>query len=80
VFLAMEYIGNGDLAQHIPSISTEDEVRQISRDLLFGLRIMHDEGFTHRDLKPQVCPKNYSQCLIILISKWINKKRELLII
>lgn len=58
IFLAMEYFENGDLAQHIPTISTEDEVRQITTDLLDGLRIMHAERFAHRDLKPQVCPNN----------------------
>jgi serine/threonine protein kinase len=56
----MEYFENGDLARYIPSISTEDEVRQITTDLLEGLRIMHAEGFAHRDLKPQVSPYNSS--------------------
>jgi serine/threonine protein kinase len=50
----MEYFENGDLARHILAISTEDEVRKITTDLLDGLRIMHAEGFAHRDLKPQV--------------------------
>jgi serine/threonine protein kinase len=50
----MEYFENGDLAQHISSISTEDEVKQIMTDLLEALRIIHAEGFAHRDLKPQV--------------------------
>ncbi|OCK74702.1 kinase-like protein, partial [Lepidopterella palustris CBS 459.81] len=53
IFLAMEYLENGDLARHIPVISTEDEVRQITTDLLDGLSLMHAEGFAHRDLKPQ---------------------------
>jgi serine/threonine protein kinase len=55
VFLAMEYLEHGDLAQHINIISTEEEVRQITNNLLDGLKIMHGEGFAHRDLKPQVC-------------------------
>jgi serine/threonine protein kinase len=50
----MEYFEKGDLAQHIPAISTEDEVWKITNDLLHGLKIMHAEGFAHRDLKPQV--------------------------
>ena len=54
----MEFFGNGDLAQHIPNISAEDEVRKITTDLLEGLSIMHAEGFAHRDLKPQVCSNN----------------------
>jgi calcium/calmodulin-dependent protein kinase I len=52
VFLAMEYFERGDLAKYISSISNEEEVRQIATDLLEGLKIMHAEGFTHRDLKP----------------------------
>jgi len=51
----MEYFKNGDLDQHIKTISAEDEVRQITTGLLNGLRIMHSEGFAHRDLKPKVC-------------------------
>lgn len=54
----MEFFGHGDLAQHIHNISTEDEVRKITNDLLDGLSIMHTEGFAHRDLKPQVRPNN----------------------
>jgi serine/threonine protein kinase len=56
----MEYLENGDLDRYIPVISTEDEVRQITTDLLDGLRIMHGEGFAHRDLKPQVWPNHPS--------------------
>src|ERR1700712_5331311 len=58
VFLAMEYFENGDLVQHISTISTEDEVRQITTNVLDGLTIMHTEKFAHRDLKPQVCPSD----------------------
>lgn len=54
----MEYFENGDLAQHLANIRTEDEVRQITTDLLDGLQIIHSEGFAHRDLKPQVCGSN----------------------
>lgn len=54
----MEYISMGDLPRHIPVISSEDEVRQITIDLLEGVKIMHLEGFAHRDIKPQVCNSN----------------------
>lgn len=64
----MEFFGNGDLAQHIPNISTEDEVRKITTDLLDGLSIMHAEGFAHRDLKPQVYPNNPYQNLFTSIT------------
>ncbi|KAF2841916.1 kinase-like protein, partial [Patellaria atrata CBS 101060] len=53
IFLVMEYLENGDLSHHIHAISTEDEARQITTNVLDGLAIMHAEGFAHRDLKLQ---------------------------
>jgi serine/threonine protein kinase len=32
----------------------EPEVKGIAMQLLEGLKTMHEENFTHRDLKPQV--------------------------
>ncbi|KAF4173939.1 hypothetical protein CNMCM8694_008423 [Aspergillus lentulus] len=40
--------GLGSLGKAIP----ETEARTITVQLLEGLRLMHDEGFAHRDLKP----------------------------
>ena len=54
VFLAMEFFPYGDLAQYLKSPMTEHEIKRITEDLLEGLKIMHAEGFTHRDLKPNV--------------------------
>lgn len=56
VFFAMEFFRHGDLSVHIASIREEDEIRDITMGVLRGLNIMHTEGFTHRDLKPQVRP------------------------
>jgi serine/threonine protein kinase len=55
VFLAMEYFPYGDLNKYITDSITENDAIQITTDLLEGLKIMHAEGFAHRDLKPQVC-------------------------
>jgi len=54
VFLAMEYFPMGTLDNFIDEKLYEGDVRKISLQLLEGLHIMHEEGFTHRDLKPQV--------------------------
>jgi serine/threonine protein kinase len=54
VFFAMEFFQHGDLSVHTASIREEEEIKDITMGVLRGLNIMHTEGFTHRDLKPQV--------------------------
>lgn len=64
MFLAMEYMPLGDLEHNIQEIEIsstrtgpplpEEEIQEIARQVLEGLKIMHVEGFAHRDLKPQV--------------------------
>jgi len=50
----MEYLPMGDLAQCVDSTINESETKQITIDMLKGLAHIHEEGFVHRDLKPQV--------------------------
>ncbi|KAH8702036.1 kinase-like domain-containing protein, partial [Talaromyces proteolyticus] len=54
IFLAMEFLELGDLEQYITATASisEDEVKEITIDVLNGLQIMHYEKFAHRDLKP----------------------------
>jgi serine/threonine protein kinase len=52
IILSMEYFELGDLQKHITEYIPEDEVKDITKDILRGLRIMHGENFAHRDLKP----------------------------
>jgi serine/threonine protein kinase len=64
MFLAMEYMPLGDLERNMQEIEnspihtrpllSEEEIQDITRQILEGLKIMHEEGFAHRDLKPQV--------------------------
>ena len=46
----------GDLSNFISEAKTsEQDAKNIAEDLLRALLMIHSQGFTHRDLKPQVC-------------------------
>src|SRR5271154_4980923 len=49
----MEYFPYGDLESCISERPPEPESQAIAHQLLEGLKIVHDCGITHRDLKPQ---------------------------
>ncbi|RAK82138.1 kinase-like protein [Aspergillus fijiensis CBS 313.89] len=53
LYLYMEFFPLGDLESHISESIPEEEVKDITTNLLNGLRIIHAEQFTHRDLKPR---------------------------
>lgn len=56
VYIAMEYIPLGDLEENVALLGgtlREAEVRDITVQVLEGLKIMHLESFVHRDLKPK---------------------------
>jgi serine/threonine protein kinase len=44
----------GDLETHIGFKWTENDTKVVARQLLEGLKLMHDDGIIHRDLKPAV--------------------------
>lgn len=63
MYIAMEYIPLGDLennlqelekSKHTGCVLSEQEIKDITTHILEGVKIMHAEGFVHRDLKPQV--------------------------
>lgn len=54
MFITMEYLPDGDLHKYLNSPLPEDEGQHIVFQILEGLDFMHDNGFTHRDLKPAV--------------------------
>lgn len=53
----MEYFPHGtldDCIKAVPGPMTELDTRQVVKQLLEGLALMHAENYTHRDLKPSV--------------------------
>ena len=53
IYLVMEYFPLGDLERYMDRHLSKFQVKVIIRQLLEGLCIMHQNEFTHRDLKPQ---------------------------
>ncbi|KAM7184071.1 mitogen activated protein kinase [Rhypophila sp. PSN 637] len=53
--IAMEYLAKGDLEMYLRSKPPllEIECRQIIAQVTKALALMHKEGYTHRDIKPQ---------------------------
>ncbi|KAG0643275.1 kinase-like domain-containing protein [Tuber brumale] len=52
LYIAMEYLPEGDLTKHISTPLPQETVRTISKQILEGLQVMHQQGIAHRDLKP----------------------------
>ena len=57
MYIAMEYIPMGDMSQSFADdyLWNENDTKVVIKQLLHGLAVMHKEGITHRDLKPEVC-------------------------
>ena len=58
----MEYISHGDLRQYLKVERPESEAKAVTKQLLEGLFVIHQKGFAHRDLKPEVRP--LPRCLV----------------
>ena len=55
----MEYLSRGDLSLYVEKGLEDLDAKEITGDILNGLRVMHEAGHAHRDIKPQVrmmCP------------------------
>ncbi|KAK3169499.1 hypothetical protein OEA41_008882 [Lepraria neglecta] len=54
IFIAMEYFEHGDLQHYLHSAPPlpESDAQQITFQVLEGLHFMHENDYSHRDLKP----------------------------
>ena len=61
VFVATEFFEHGDLGAYLEEHSRliEDDAADITANVLEGLTFVHDLGFAHRNIKPEVLS---SQC------------------
>ena len=56
IFIVMEYIAGGDLAEYMKKNKnniTENRASQIIYQIALGLKYLHQYGIIHRDLKPE---------------------------
>ncbi|KAJ5081808.1 calcium calmodulin-dependent protein kinase type 1b protein [Penicillium alfredii] len=52
ICISMEYVPDGDLQRLMTAPFPESVTQEIVSQVLEGLALMHENGFTHRDLKP----------------------------
>ncbi|RPA99833.1 kinase-like protein [Choiromyces venosus 120613-1] len=53
LFIAMEYLEHGDLRKNLDKPFAEEVVQKITKQVLNGLQVMHENDIAHRDLKPE---------------------------
>ena len=53
--MALEYVPNGELFDYILKKSrlSEEEARKFFRQLITGIKYIHDQNICHRDIKPE---------------------------
>ena len=54
IHIAMEYVPHDNLRNYLEMERAESEAKASIRQLLKGLVVIHEAGFAHRDLKPEV--------------------------
>lgn len=68
IYLAMEYAEYGDLEQYLKLYGPQPDAiaKEITRQLLKGLVVLHGKDICHRDLKSQVRVHYHLQVLLVI--------------
>lgn len=76
--IAMELLPKGDIGAYIIKYGcvSEPEARQIISQVLQGLDRMHERGFAHRDVKPEV---RGPQLKMKWHEEWLTRRKNVLI-
>ncbi|PUU76904.1 kinase-like domain-containing protein, partial [Tuber borchii] len=75
LYIVMEYLPEGDLTKHLSSPLPLETVQTISKQILEGLKVMHEKGMAHRDLKPaNILVVSTSPCRVKLGDFGISKR------
>ncbi|KAI0400646.1 kinase-like protein [Xylaria palmicola] len=80
IFIAMEYLSLGDLRRFMDARPwfSEDATKQIVRQLLDGIKFMHESNFAHRDLKPgNILVASHSPSWVVKIADFGISKQSI---
>lgn len=73
IFIAMEFMAHGDLQKYMPDVTTQkfsvQETQDVVSQLVEGLFFLHDNDFSHRDLKPAVSAMANHLCVLFNTSR-----------
>jgi|JI10StandDraft_1071094.scaffolds.fasta_scaffold115256_3 serine/threonine protein kinase len=64
-YLAMEFVGGGDLTQYKGLVFEPLRALQLIKQLAEGLQVVHEKGLVHRDIKPANILFRHSESVVI---------------
>lgn len=66
-YIAMEYLSGGDLQDYIGTVGALEEsvAKGIAEQILQALFVLHEHGYMHCDLKPEVIRTLIVSCIAI---------------
>lgn len=66
-YLVQEFIGGDNLERLSTGAWSEEQIRQLLKDLLPIIQFVHDRLVVHRDIKPENIVRRQSDCALVLV-------------